>query len=119
MGLPAPVIPPPIAQCWLCSGDGTIEIGGRSGLHPCDECEGSGKVVRTEPLKPLRECHSCSGGLVGKDICATCGGSGFVIEIECEYCGGLGQIESALTGGLSACDLCGGSGIRPAQELDS
>ena len=57
----------------------------------CTPCQGSGRVQRTNSV-PCAQCHGIGRvrGSQGSDLCAGCGGRGYLRETDCTECAGSG-----------------------------
>ncbi len=68
-------------QCGRCSGSGAEPD---TPVNACPSCGGSGRVRQVS--------RSVFGEFVRTGTCATCSGSGKLIEHPCEKCGGAGRV---------------------------
>mgnify|MGYP000695830461 CR=1 FL=1 len=101
-------------ECPACDGNEYVECSECGGSHQvtCDDCDGSGQ----------QSCSDCSGS--GKEECDSCEGNGVLYDeegVECEDCGGTGEIDCSYCNGSGEidCDECSGSGEVDCDECDS
>lgn len=77
-----------VKTCDQCGGRGKVAYQITRGAHPCQRCNGSGKIQGSR-----NKCQTCSG--TGRQNCNQCKGSS-----RCTHCNGKGR--------NSSCDICGG-----------
>src|SRR5574344_211003 len=68
----------------------------------CPLCSGSGTI----------NCQYCGGSGYVSTKCTWCDGKGGQGKIKCVYCYGIGYTSDVLTGALSVCFSCNGTGYR-------
>lgn len=93
------------AVCPTCEGVGTIE-------GTCPDCEGTGKVSVTS------ECPDCEE----PPVCEVCDGKGKVageVTVDCDICGGTGEVADPETEELADCEACEGTGKTTEEGLVS
>lgn len=81
-----------------------------SGVLDCDECGGSGQVVRfprgaymLNPLEYQEDCEDCEG--LGVHACPTCGFDTHVNGYDCLVCGAVSELTPAQMKAINPADI--------------